>query len=238
MSLQFVAQCSAAQQQQRYEDVLLQAPAHAGDCCSRSFSCWALLDGHNGDTVARFLGGSLLPELESRLPAMPLPQDEPEQYVYADAVRRAVTAAFLSLSLRICELTGGTAAGCGAAAAVVVQTGHLLTVANAGSSKCVLDVGHCAVECSADHRLGNNEDEEERLDAGGCLTAASQLVHFLCMSPAPLLPTLLVQALQQQAHSTTLPHSTSSRLNCFRFLPMPCPFHRTCSWRIRSPPQV
>lgn len=166
MSLHFVAECSAAQQQQRYEDVLLQDPAPAGDCCSRSFSCWALFDGHNGDTVARFLGSSLLPELESRLPAMPLPQEEPEQYVYADAVRRAVTAAFLSLSLRVSGLAGGAAAGCGSAAAVVVQTGQLLTVANTGSSKCVLDVGHCAIECSADHRLGNNEDEEERLSAG------------------------------------------------------------------------
>ncbi|WIA28462.1 hypothetical protein OEZ86_011006 [Tetradesmus obliquus] len=171
MSLHFVAECSAAQQQQRYEDVLLQDPAPAGDCCSRSFSCWALFDGHNGDTVARFLGSSLLPELESRLPAMPLPQEEPEQYVYADAVRRAVTAAFLSLSLRVSGLAGGAAAGCGSAAAVVVQTGHLLTVANTGSSKCVLDVGHCAIECSADHRLGNNEDEEERLSAAGAYVA-------------------------------------------------------------------
>jgi serine/threonine protein phosphatase PrpC len=171
MSLHFVAQCSAAQQQQRYEDVILQDPGASGDCCSRSFSCWALFDGHNGDTVARYLGSSLLPELESRLPAMPLPQEEPEQYVYADAVRRAVTAAFLSLSLRVCELTRGTAAGCGSAATVVVQTGNLLTVANAGSSKCVLDVGHCAIECSADHRLGNNEDEDERLSAGELRTA-------------------------------------------------------------------
>lgn len=171
MSLHFVAECSSAQQQQRYEDVLLQDPAPAGDCCSRSFSCWALFDGHNGDTVARILGSSLLPELESRLPAMPLPQEEPEQYVYADAVRRAVTAAFLSLSMRVSGLAGGAAAGCGSAAAVVVQTGHLLTVANTGSTKCVLDVGHCAIECSADHRLGNNEDEEERLNAAGAYVA-------------------------------------------------------------------
>eukprot|EP00882_Tetradesmus_deserticola_P011023 GHRQ01011658.1.p1 GENE.GHRQ01011658.1~~GHRQ01011658.1.p1 ORF type:complete len:190 (+),score=68.26 GHRQ01011658.1:423-992(+) len=169
----FVAQCSIAQQQQRYEDVLLQAPASAGDGSSRSFSCWALFDGHRGDTVARFLGSSLLPDLEKRLPAVPSPSEEPEQYVYADAVRRAVTAAFLSLSMRVRELTSSTAAGCGSAAAVVVQTGHLLTVANAGSSKCILDVGQCAIECSADHRLGYNEDEEQRLDAGGC----TALVH-------------------------------------------------------------
>jgi serine/threonine protein phosphatase PrpC len=176
MSLRYVAQCSAAQQQQRYEDVLLQAPA-PGDCCSRSFGCWALFDGYNGHTVARFLASSLLPELESCLPAMHLPQEESEQYVYADAVRRAVTAAFLSLSLRVRELTGGAAAGCGSAAAVVVQTGHLLTVANAGSSKVVLDVGHTALECSADHRLGNNEDEEERLDAGGPASFSQPRVH-------------------------------------------------------------
>ncbi|KAF6264430.1 phosphatase 2C-like domain-containing protein [Scenedesmus sp. NREL 46B-D3] len=171
MSLHLKAQCSAAQQQQRYEDVILQAPAPAGNGSSRSFSCWALFDGYNGDTVAQFLGSSLLPELENRLPAMPLPQAEPEQCVYADAVRRAVTATFLSLSLRVRDLTSGKAAGCGSAATVVVQTGHLLTVANAGSSKCVLDVGQCAIECSADHRLGNNEDEEDRLNAAGAYVA-------------------------------------------------------------------
>lgn len=167
---------STHQVQQRYEDAIVvdQAPGFG----SRHFSVWGVFDGHGGSAVSHYLAKNIVSELELRLPGPLAPDDDVQQspstsqQVYAEAVRRAVLAAFLSLALQVQDhlqhresIDLSSTSGCGATATVAVQIGQLLTVANCGSIKCVLDVGHSAFECSSDHKLGNNEDEEQRLDA-------------------------------------------------------------------------
>jgi serine/threonine protein phosphatase PrpC len=94
-----------------------------------------------------------------------------EAYAAADTIRRAVTAAFLDLAITVQQHDAGHSrkaleAGCGSSAAVAVRTGRLLTVANCGTTKAVLDLGSCAYECTSDHRIGDNEAEDDRLTAG------------------------------------------------------------------------
>lgn len=164
--MQYSTLYSQKQQQQRYEDYMVAEPTTH----QFAHSVWAVFDGHKGDGVAQFLSSNLVPELERRLPAASLPNTTEELYLYTEHVRRAVLAAFLQLSLDAQQQYFGT--GCGSTATVVVQTGQLLTVANAGSTRCVLDAGNTPIECTADHRLGNSEEEEERLDAGAARVGA------------------------------------------------------------------
>lgn len=169
--------CSTHQVQQRYEDAVVvdQVPSEVDP---RSFAVWAVFDGHNGDTVSRYLAENVVAELERCLPATLPPcedlQHSPsaQQYLHADCVRKAVLAAFLTFAVHVRDVVqhGGSDVRSrgfysGSTATVAVQIGPLLTVANVGNTKCVLDVGHTAFECTSDHKLGNNEDEEERLDA-------------------------------------------------------------------------
>ena len=65
----------------------------------------------------------------------------------------------------------GALGGGGVTATVVVRTGCLLTVANVGSCRAVLDVGVARVELTESDRVGCNEAEEARLAMGeqqGC----------------------------------------------------------------------
>lgn len=176
--MRYTARSSAQQVQQRYESaiVVVQEP---------NFSVWAVFDGYNGSAVSDYLANNLVSELKSRLPG-PLAlehdaQNSPSagQYLYAEAVRRAVLASYLSSAVKVRKHiqhseSVGYSSGCGATATIAVQMGPLLTVSNCGNTKCVLDVGHTAFECSSDHKLGNNEDEELRLDASKCRNANSE----------------------------------------------------------------
>ncbi|KAF8072552.1 protein phosphatase [Scenedesmus sp. PABB004] len=175
---------SHAQALQRHEDYVLAAPRAGGP----HYSVWALFDGHGGPDAARSCAEQLVGLLQARLPAGPLPLEAGARYHYADHVRRALAAVFLQLAvsqrhaaLQEAAAHGGGGGGgwswgsgrggCGTSATVAVQAGGLLTVANVGSARCVLDVGHTAFECTQDHRLGDNEEEEERLDAAGARVA-------------------------------------------------------------------
>ncbi|GBF88311.1 hypothetical protein Rsub_01023 [Raphidocelis subcapitata] len=153
-------------------------------------------------TAAAALPGELAARLPARPLPEAADRGSPEAVEYASRVRMAVVAAFLAVAGRVAAgaqipnapepPTGGAAAArrpapapappalpgadrpsSGTTATVIVQTGRLLTVANVGGARALLDVGVARVELTEDDRLGCNEDEEERLAAAG--TAVAQL---------------------------------------------------------------
>lgn len=174
----YIASASTHQVQQRYEDAVVVNPLSANE--RGQPTVWAIFDGHDGDTVSKFLAKHIVSEVSQRLPAPLVFEDDSQQsptaahHIYAELVRRAVLAAFLSLAAKLhhflhydCDQARehGYVSSCGSTATVAVQIGPLLTVANVGNTRCVLDVGNTVIECSSDHKLGDNEDEEARLDA-------------------------------------------------------------------------
>lgn len=157
---------SCQQRQLKYEDTVAVEPATA----SRPWSAFAVFDGHNGDQVSSFLAKRTLAELIPRMPEGPCYGDAAAFYEYAEQVRRAITSTFVALSIEAARFSkSGSGPACGSTATIAVQTGNLLTVANVGNSKCVLDTGHSTIQLSTDDRVGENDDEEIRLAQGKAL---------------------------------------------------------------------
>ena len=163
----YSAECSYQSQQRRYEDaVLVDCPNGLNG--RRPWSLFAVFDGHNGDKVARFLESHMAREVAARLHIQPVGRGcTQHDYQYAEHVRRVLTGAFISSALEL-QRRGkrSLVQTCGSTATVALQTGPLLTVANIGTTRCVLDVGHTSIELTTDHRVGNNEYEEARLAKG------------------------------------------------------------------------
>jgi serine/threonine protein phosphatase PrpC len=166
--------------------VVVQEPgavAGADDAPPRHWRLWAVIDGHGGPDAGRHAARLLPEELARRMPKRPL-LDGAERGAattadYAERVRAAATAAFLAASLR---LQGGPARPGisreqGATATVAIQTGRLLTIANVGAVKAVVDVAAARVEVTRDHRIGCDEDEDSRLAMGERHLAGDILLH-------------------------------------------------------------
>jgi serine/threonine protein phosphatase PrpC len=160
-----VSEVSCGQQQTSYDSVILQQRLGPED----SWAAYAILDGHNGDAVAKFVSGQLLQQLVTRLPGAATYACS--THGFAEQTRKAVTAAFLATAQALhssSTLSGaGTAAeGCSCAATLVLHTGSLLTVANVGTSSCWLDLGRTVINLTTDHRAGADDDETDRLATG------------------------------------------------------------------------
>lgn len=90
-----------------------------------------------------------------------------------------------STSAPLGALSSGGVPDQGTTATVVVVTGPLVTCANIGSSRAVLDMGASRIELTKDHRLGCNEDEDDRLALGDLSDAKVPIVLAASFSGCP-----------------------------------------------------
>jgi serine/threonine protein phosphatase PrpC len=158
-----VSEVSCGQQQTSYESVILQQRLGPQD----GWAAYAILDGHNGDAVAKFVSSQLLQQLVTRLPSAATYACS--SHGFAEQTRKAVAAAFLATAQALhssSDLDGAAAEGCSCAATLALHTGALLTVANVGTSSCWLDLGRTVINLTTDHRAGADDDETDRLATG------------------------------------------------------------------------
>jgi len=166
---------SVHQSSLKYEDAWVADPA-AG--------VYAVMDGHSGAAAAQ-LAAHLVAAVTRRLPSEGA-YDTSDVAACAEMSRRALTGAFLELNELLqssgrgaaqvlaagMEPPAGVGAGwqrrsSGCTATVALRTGRLLTVANVGNSRCVLDTGKAVLDLATDHTLGCCDSESDRLAAGG-----------------------------------------------------------------------
>lgn len=144
------------------------------------YSLLAVFDGHNGNMAAQLAGQKTLGLLEDRLPwsAPPAEEDESEPAVaWRGAVQRALVETLVELNWLFAG--HGMTAGC--TATLVVQVGWLLTVANVGDSRALLDWGADVLLLTEDHRVASHKGERRRLEA---VNARIAPIHVSGQGPA------------------------------------------------------
>ncbi|KAK9804224.1 hypothetical protein WJX72_002010 [[Myrmecia] bisecta] len=159
-----------AKQQQATEVNCGQVDIHVG---STVYGLFCILDGHNGVTAANHVANSLQEVLTARLPAgePPLESDGELYRSWRGHLQKALVGALSDLHLSFACL--GLAAGC--TATIILQCGWLVTVANLGDSRAVLDTGFETRQLTVDHRVATHQGERKRLESSGALIAPVDL---------------------------------------------------------------
>jgi len=165
---------AVVQRQLKHEDVFfvldgLRDGGEDGDA-DGDWKVFCVADGHGGQRCANFVKENLGPTLSRLLPSVDSvpPLDSPEGEEFAEAVRRAMVEAFISINADF-ELEGCRASGTTVSVALVRD--WLLTVANVGDSEVFLDTRHQIIEMSCCHKLNDNEPEQHRLRLAGVKVA-------------------------------------------------------------------
>lgn len=175
----------AVQHHLKHEDVYfvldgLKGNGNDQEVCD-SWKVFCVADGHGGRRCANFVKRHLGPILLQLLPSSQTPPlCTAEGAEYAEAVRRAVVDAFISLNEAFecegCRVSGSTVS-------VALARGWLLTVANVGDSEVFLDVRGQVIEMTCCHKLNDNKAEQERLKSAG--VKLDKLGRSKCGPPGP-----------------------------------------------------
>ncbi|KAL4444168.1 hypothetical protein ABPG75_011905 [Micractinium tetrahymenae] len=140
--------------------------ARCGSCgaATDEYSLFAVFDGHNGVAAARMAADAVLGVLEARLPPGPPPPcDAPGFLPWREDVQLALVETLAELNKMFA--LKGILAGC--TATLVLQMGWLLTVANLGDSRALLDTGVQSHMLTVDHRVATHKGERRRVEAMG-----------------------------------------------------------------------
>lgn len=136
-------------------------------CCgadTAEYSLFAVFDGHNGAAAARLVAERLVGILEERLPqGVPPPAASPTWVPWREDIQLALVETMAELN-RLFALKG-ILAGC--TATLVLQVGWLLTCANLGDSRAILDTGLETLQLTVDHRVATHKGERRRVEAMG-----------------------------------------------------------------------
>ncbi|GAA0148905.1 protein phosphatase [Lithospermum erythrorhizon] len=125
---------------------------------STSFSVFAVLDGHNGNSAAIYTKENLLNNVLSVVP-----QDIGREE-WLNALPRALVAGFVKTDNEF-QKEGETS---GTTVTFVIIDGWTVTVASVGDSRCILETQGGEVSLlTVDHRLEENVKERERVTASG-----------------------------------------------------------------------
>lgn len=139
--------------------------------CSEStnnYSLYAIFDGHNGVHAAKMCGDAVLALIESKLPLGCPPHPEQEVFTtWRESIQFALIESLVELNRTFAQR--GIHAGC--TATIVIVQGWLVTCANLGDSRAVLDTGTDVVSLSVDHRVATHKAERKRLEAMGAIVA-------------------------------------------------------------------
>lgn len=135
-----------------------------GKAFSSGVSFYAVADGHNGSAAAQHVSMALPQELERQLGSGPGPRSE-------TAICQALARTFVATNDAVCKQF--FCSGCTLTAAVL--SGDVLTIANVGDSKAMLDTGAELIELTTEHRIGQAPSEFARLEqAGGRLARLNE----------------------------------------------------------------
>lgn len=134
-----------------------------------TFGLFCVFDGHNGAAAALHLEDTLSRTLEEKLPAGHPPSEgsEPEYSRWREELQRALVETFCDVSEEFAckgQLAGTTVT-------VVLQYGWLLTVANLGDSRALLDTGSDMLQLTVDHRISTHQADRHRLEQLGAQIA-------------------------------------------------------------------
>ncbi|PSC76687.1 putative phosphatase 2C 15 isoform X1 [Micractinium conductrix] len=136
-------------------------------CCGSNtdeYSVFAVFDGHNGVAAARLAADSLLAVMEPRLPHGPPPSPQSPGFLpWREDVQLALVETLAELNKMFAMK--GILAGC--TATLVLQVGWLLTCANLGDSRALLDIGLESHMLTVDHRVATHKGERRRVEAMG-----------------------------------------------------------------------
>lgn len=142
------------------------------------YSLYCVFDGHNGVAAAKLVSERLVEVLEARLPAGVPPQmGTPAHEPWREDIQLALVETMAELNRAFAER--GIQAGC--TATLVLQIGWLLTCANLGDSRAVLDTGSESMMLTVDHRVASHKGERRRVEAMGATIAP---VDFTGSGPA------------------------------------------------------
>lgn len=145
------------------------------DAAERPANCglFVVCDGHNGVTAAQYVADQLPAYLDDLLP-LGEPPDESDAkafLVWRQGLQRALT---ISLALLHRAFAGqGVLAGC--TVTIVLQHGWLLTCANLGDSRAIVDTGREVTVLTDDHRVATHKLERRRLEQKGSTIAPVDL---------------------------------------------------------------
>jgi len=132
------------------------------------YSLWCVFDGHNGVHAAKMAGEAVLPILESRLPlGSPPPPNHPLYARFREGIQRSLVETTVELN----SLFAQRGIHAGATSTIVLQVGWLVTAANLGDSRAVLDTGSEVIPLTADHRVATHKAERRRVEAMGGVVA-------------------------------------------------------------------
>lgn len=132
------------------------------------FALYCVFDGHNGVLAAQYISDTLLPRLVQKLPAgRPPAQTSPSFKLWREGIVRALAEVLSEIHLSFAKL--GQLAGC--TVTIVLQTGWLVTCANLGDSRAVVDNGESVVQMTEDHRVATNQSERRRVEGNGASIA-------------------------------------------------------------------
>lgn len=151
------------------------------------FALFCVFDGHNGVLAAKYISETLLNRLVDKLPTGN-PPDERDVAAFAtwrQGIVRALAEVLSETHLSFAKL--GQLAGCTVTIVLQVraadeqkqlmqmicctQTGWLVTCANLGDSRCVIDNGLEVICLTDDHRVATNQQERRRVEHTGALIA-------------------------------------------------------------------
>lgn len=139
-----------------------------GDGAFDDFALYCVFDGHNGVLAAQYMSDTLLSRLVQKLPqGVPPSHSGPEFKTWRQGIVRALAEVLSEIHLSFAKL--GQLAGCTVTA--VLQTGWLVTCANLGDSRAVVDNGETVVPLTVDHRVATNQSERRRVEGNGALIA-------------------------------------------------------------------
>ncbi|KAK9804924.1 hypothetical protein WJX72_012226 [[Myrmecia] bisecta] len=141
-----------------------------------AFGAFCVFDGHNGPQAAQSCKRDFLRLLLGQLPPGPMPQDPelPEFAGWRESIQKALAVTFHQMqhSFASSGVLAGTTATC------VLQTGCLVTVANVGDSLGLLDTGYDVLAITADHRVCDSAEEQDRVtQLGGTITNVDRSGH-------------------------------------------------------------
>ncbi|CAL5228517.1 g11669 [Coccomyxa viridis] len=134
-----------------------------------SFGLYCVFDGHNGVAAAQHIHDTLVEALWPLLPAgTPPPESDAEAYrLWREQLQQALVCALDEVQVTFACIGHPS----GTTVTIVIQCGWLLTIANLGDSRAVLDTGAQILQLSVDHRVATHRAERHRLERTGALIA-------------------------------------------------------------------
>jgi len=131
-----------------------------------SWSLYCVCDGHRGRGAALYVKDHLWSVLAPLLPRTRLPEDYGRDFSrFSMKVSAAITEALLEVGEQFAAHSNDLVSG--ATVTLALLCGRLLTIANVGDSKAVVETGRQSLLATVSHRLEDSKAERQRLAKAG-----------------------------------------------------------------------